>query len=102
MQKKKKKWVVSVESDESIPREGLMADIRCVGREEEFFNINPGADPEGRLADVADRCRHLPLHLLVQWLNECLSKANWKDLRQRDQALPSFCDTMVCFYQVNS
>ena len=45
---------MNVESDESIPREGLMADARRAGHEEEFFNINMGVDPKGRLTDVAD------------------------------------------------
>ena len=74
----KKKWVVSVKSDESIPEEGLMADARCAGHEEELFNIKLGYNPKGRLADVADCCRHLLLHLRlpVHWLNECLNKAD--------------------------
>ena len=56
------------------------------------------------LADVADRCGHLPLRLrlLIQWLNECLNKADWKDLRWHGQGLPSFCDIMVYFHWVNS
>ena len=88
----------------SLSLVGLMVDARCAGYEEEFFRINPGVDPTCQVADVADRCRQLPLHLRlsVQWLNECLSKADWKDLRQCGQGLPSLCDTMVCFYQVNS
>ena len=74
---------MSIKSNESIPSEGLMADARRAGREVEFFRINPSADPKGRLVDVVNRCRHLPLHLRlpVQWLNECLSKVDWKDLR---------------------
>ena len=95
---------MSVESDESIPREGLIADTRHAGREEELFRINPSTNPTGRLADVADHCRQLHLHLclLVYWLNECFSKANWEELRQHGQGLPSFCVTIVPFYQVNS
>ena len=54
---RKKKWVVSVESDEFVPEGGLMADARRIGREEEFFIINPSANPNGRLLDVADHCR---------------------------------------------
>ena len=79
----KRKWVVSIKSDESIPGEGFMADARCTGRKEEFFKINLGANPKGQLADVVDHCRQLPLHLRlpIQWLNECLSKVDWKDLR---------------------
>ena len=38
---------MSVESDESIPGEGLMGDARRVGRAEEFFSINSGADSMG-------------------------------------------------------
>ena len=45
---------MSIESDESIPREGLMADARHINRKEEFFRINPGTDLKGRLIDVAD------------------------------------------------
>ena len=97
---------MSVESNESIPEEGLMADVKHAVHKEEFFMINSGADPMGQLTNVADHCRQLPLrlrlHLPVQWLNEYLSKADWKDLRQCGQGLPSFCDTMVHFYQVNS
>ena len=80
-----------------------MADARHASREEEFFRINPGADPKGRLANVADRCRQLPFcpRFPIQWLNECLNKADWKDLRHRSQGLPSLGDTMVRFYQVN-
>ena len=48
---------MSIESDESIPREGLMADVRHAGRGEEFLKINPGADPMDRLADVVNCCR---------------------------------------------
>ena len=33
----KKKRDMSVESNESAPREDLMADVRRAGREEEFF-----------------------------------------------------------------
>ena len=79
----KRKWAVSVKSDESIPGEGLMADARHASHEEEFFRINPGADPMGQLADVTDHCRQLLLHLRLpaQWLNECLSKPVWKYLR---------------------
>ena len=33
----KKKWVVSVESDEPIPEEDLMVYMRCTSREEEYF-----------------------------------------------------------------
>ena len=83
---------MSIESDESIPGESLMVDARLIGRKEEFFSINLDADPKDQLADVEDYCRHLPLrlHLLVQWLNECLSKADWKDLKQCGQgSLPS-------------
>ena len=91
---------MSAESDESIPREGHMADARCARHEEEFFRINPGVDPKGQLTNVTNCCRQLPLHLRlpVQWLNECLTKIDWKDLRKRGQGLPSLCDTMVCFY----
>ena len=67
----KRKRVISIESNESIPREGLMADARHAGHEEEFFSINLGADLRGRLADIADHCKQLPLHLRlpIQWLN---------------------------------
>ena len=60
---KKKRLVVSIESNESIPGEGLMADARHAGREEEFFIINPGADLMIQLVDVVDHCRQLPLRL---------------------------------------
>ena len=72
----KRKQNVSVERDSSIPREGLMADAKCTGREVEFFIIDSGADPMGRLADVSNCCKQHPLHLRlpIQWLNECLSK----------------------------
>ena len=95
---------MSIESDESISGEVLMADMTRAGREDEFFSIDPGADLEGQLTDVVNRCRHLPLHLHfpIQWMNECLSKADLKDMRQHGQGLPSLCDTMVRFYQVNS
>ena len=75
---------MSIKSDESILEEGPMADARHTGHEEEFFSFNLGADSKGWLTDIADRCKHLPfrLRLLVQWLNECLSKADWKDMRQ--------------------
>ena len=36
----KRKWAISIDSNESVPREGCMADARCAGREEEFFRIN--------------------------------------------------------------
>ena len=66
--------------------------------------MNSGADPKGRLADVVDCCRHVLLHLClpIQWLNECLSKADWKDMRQCGQGFLSLFDIMACFYQVNS
>ena len=78
-----------------------MEDARSVGREEEFFSINLGVDLKGRLADVADHYKHLPfrLRLPVQWLNVCLSKADWKDLRQHGQGLSSICDTMAKGYR---
>ena len=41
----KRKWVVSVKSDEFVPNKGLMAYARRTDREEEFFIINPGANP---------------------------------------------------------
>ena len=76
---------MSVESDDFVFGESLKVDARRASHKGECFRINPGADPTGRLTDVADRCRQLPncLHLPVQWLNECLSKADWKELRQR-------------------
>ena len=69
---------MSVESDEFVPGEGLMADVRCASREEEFFRINSGANLTGQLADIVEHCRQLTLRLalLVQWLNECLSKVD--------------------------
>ena len=77
LQRKRKK-TVSVESDKFIPDEGLITNTRGVGREEEFFRINLGVNPKGRLVDVVDHCKQLPLHLClpVQWLNEFLSKAD--------------------------
>ena len=54
---RKRKRVVSIESDEFVPKEGLMADARSVGRKEKFFKINPSANPKARLLDVADCCR---------------------------------------------
>ena len=54
---------MSIENNESIPEKVLMVDARRVGRVKEFFRINPGVDPKGRLTDVADRCRQLPIHL---------------------------------------
>ena len=41
---RKRKWTVSVESDDSIPWEGLIVDARCADCEEKFFRINPGVD----------------------------------------------------------
>ena len=38
------KRVMSIESDVSIPKEGLMADTKCAGRKEEFFRIKLGAN----------------------------------------------------------
>ena len=52
-------------NDESIPGEGLMADVKCAGHKEEFFSINSGTDPNGRLANDMDRCRHVPFHLCL-------------------------------------
>ena len=100
----KRKRAMSVDSDNSILREGLMANARRTGHEKEFFRINLGVDPTSQLADVADHCRQLPICLLlsVKLLNECLSKFDWKELRRCGQRLPSLCDTMVHFYQVNS
>ena len=100
----KKKWVVSIKSDESVPGEGLMADARHACREEELFRISSGVDPTDRLVDVANRGRQLLLRLClpVQWQNGCLNKVDWKELRQRGQGLLSHCNTMICFYQVNS
>ena len=43
---------MSIESDESIPEENLMADARCTGRKDEFFRINSGVDPKVRLINV--------------------------------------------------
>ena len=54
---RERKHVVSIESDEFVPDEGLMADVRRIGREKEFFRINLSANPKGRLLDVADHCR---------------------------------------------
>ena len=100
---RKRKWVVSVDNNECIPEEGLMVDARRIGHEDELFRINPNVDSASWLTDVTDRCRQQPLRhrFPVQWLNECLRKADWKELRQRGQGLPSLFDTMVCFYQVS-
>ena len=62
---RKRKRAVSVENDESIPREGFMANARCTGHKEKFFSINPDAYLNGWLADVADRCRQLPFRLYL-------------------------------------
>ena len=61
---------MSTESDESVLEEGFMENARCVDCEEEFFKINLDVDLTGRLVDVVDHCRQLPLHLYlpVQWL----------------------------------
>ena len=74
----KRKQVVSVESDESVPGKGLMVDTKHAGREEELFRINLGAEPTGRLTDVISCCRQLSLRLRlpVKWLNKCLNKAD--------------------------
>ena len=53
----KRKRVVSIKSDKFVPEEGLMVDARRFNREKEFFIIKSGADPTGRLADVADHYR---------------------------------------------
>ena len=62
----KRKWAMSIDSDEFVPEEGLMADARHIDREEEFLIINPGTDPTGRLANIVDHCRQLPLLLRVR------------------------------------
>ena len=54
---------MSVESDKSVLEEGFMIDARHASCEEVFFRINRDIDLTGRLADVVDHCRQLPLHL---------------------------------------
>ena len=94
---------MSTENDKFVPKEGLMVNARYSSCEKEFFRINPGVDMTSRFVDVVDRCKQLPfrLYLPVEWLNECLSKDDWKELRQRGQELPSVCETMVHIYQVS-
>ena len=69
----------------------------------EFYNINPNAAPKGRVINLEEYIDRLPIRLCLplQWLNEYLGTDKWKDLRQRDQGLPSLCDSMVRLYQVN-
>ena len=78
-----------------------MAEARHTSRKEAFFRINLDLNLTSRLVDVSDQCRQLLLHLRfpIQWLNECLSKANWKELMQRGQGLPSLDNTTVHFSQ---
>ena len=53
----------------------------------EFFNINPSATQKGRIANLEDYTDGLPICLCLplQWLNECLDRDKWKDLRQHGQ-----------------
>ena len=69
---------MSVQSDESVPRKGLLVDTKHAVRKEEFFRINLGAELTGQLTDVMSCCRQLSLrlHLPVKWLNKCLNKAD--------------------------
>ena len=61
-----------------------MADARWVSHVEEFYYINPNAAPEGRVANLEEYTDRLPIRLCLplQWLNECLGRGKWKDLRQ--------------------
>ena len=82
-----RKQAVSSENNEfETQGEGLMADARQDGHIGEFFNINPDATPEGRIANLEDYTDRLFIHLRLsfQWLNECLDRDEWKDLRQHD------------------
>ena len=80
-----------------------MADARRVGHVGEFYNINLNFAPEGRVANLEEYTNHLPirLRLPIQWLNECLGRDEWRDLRQCGQGLSSSYDSMVRLYQVN-
>ena len=53
-----------------------MVDARRVGHVGEFFNINPNATLEGRVAKLEEYVDRLPIRLclLLQWLNECLGR----------------------------
>ena len=79
-----------------------MVDARRVGHVGEFYNINLNIAPEGRVANLEEYTDHLFIRLCLplQWLNECLGRDALRDLRQRSWGLPSFCDSMVCLYQV--
>ena len=76
---------------------------RRVGRVGEFYNINPNATSEGKVANLEEYTDRLLIHLYLplEWLNEFLGRDELRDLRKRGQGLPSFCDSMVCLYQVN-
>ena len=77
-----------------------MVDARRLGHVGEFYNINPNVVPEGRVANLEEYTDCFPIRLCLplQWLNECLGRDEWKDLRQRNRGLPSFYDSMVCLY----
>ena len=53
-----------------------MADARCVERWDEFVNLNPNVDYQGRVVDIKDHFSRLPsrLCLLLQWMNESITR----------------------------
>ena len=75
--------MINENNEPEAQREGLMADARRVGHVGEFFNINPNATPEGRVSNLEEYTDRLPIRfrLPLQWLNECLGRDEWKDLR---------------------
>ena len=68
---------MSSENNESEGQgEGLMVNARWVGYVGEFYKINLNVVPEGKVANLEEYTDRLPVHLclLLQWLNECLSR----------------------------
>ena len=83
MHRKRKRAASSENNEFEAQGEGLMADARWVGHIGELFNRNLNTIPEGRVANLEEYTDHLPIRLCLplQWLNECLSRDYWKDLR---------------------
>ena len=79
-----------------------MVDARRVEQCGRYVNLNPIDDYRGRVENIEESFNNLPhcLYIPLQWMNESISKEDWKELMQH-KGIDSLNETMLYFYQVN-
>ena len=79
-----------------------MADAWHIARRDRYISLNPIDDYQGRVVNIEEHFGNLPYRLCIplQWMNESISKADWKHFMQCKR-IESLNDSMVHLYEVN-